>query len=498
MCVLGGRFAPMHVVPRQFTASKRAAKYLLGNATAALKAHADEHHDHDDHANTASDEHDNDHTNSTVCILDYVSPHRMVEKHHEANGTEQHDDDHDTHNATSLYAVVDVLRPNATCVYRISKKSFFKEEEHAEEHHRDRRLRFLSASDQHFLPALSFLPLDMISSASTPKAVTVFTNVPLSELFEHEPQSAGFFEKTKWFSAYSLLNSTGSAVTPTQHFSPTVSSSGTSSISTGHHDHHDAHDDHAAHAATTSLASSTSHDDHDHKPWGKVMLACILTNIVALVGVVILGGRAVGLKMLVGDGHDAATGLSASILQSASAAFCAGALLAAAVFIMFFEASHLIQAGAPSGSSESLITFYWGTAIILGFIVTPVLQFFLLIQRGEEVGGAGHGKDAHMDSPAHSCQVAAPPQAIADEQVHKGSSKNTAVGARSFVSDSLVLGILLGDFFHNFTDGAFIAAAFLSCSSDKGWYITLGTVLHEISQEVGGMFESDFVAASYF
>merc|ERR1719506_1883801 len=48
----------------------------------------------------------------------------------------------------------------------------------------------------------------------------------------------------------------------------------------------------------------------------------------------------------------------------------------------------------------------------------------------------------------------------------------------------IVSGIIIGDFFHNFTDGTFIAAAFLACSKDFGWAVTVSTIIHEIAQEI--------------
>merc|ERR1719506_665242 len=52
----------------------------------------------------------------------------------------------------------------------------------------------------------------------------------------------------------------------------------------------------------------------------------------------------------------------------------------------------------------------------------------------------------------------------------------------------IVSGIIIGDFFHNFTDGTFIAAAFLACSKDFGWAVTVSTIIHEIAQEIADFF----------
>ena len=56
------------------------------------------------------------------------------------------------------------------------------------------------------------------------------------------------------------------------------------------------------------------------------------------------------------------------------------------------------------------------------------------------------------------------------------------------VNRQLCASILLGDAFHNFADGVFIAAAFKSCSAATALSIILVTLFHEIAQEL-----ADFV-----
>ena len=61
------------------------------------------------------------------------------------------------------------------------------------------------------------------------------------------------------------------------------------------------------------------------------------------------------------------------------------------------------------------------------------------------------------------------------------------------VNKRLCATILLGDFFHNFSDGLFIAAAFRSCSQSLAISITLVTLAHEIPQEL-----ADFVILTQY
>ena len=48
--------------------------------------------------------------------------------------------------------------------------------------------------------------------------------------------------------------------------------------------------------------------------------------------------------------------------------------------------------------------------------------------------------------------------------------------------------VLIGDFFHNLCDGFFIGAAFRGCGDSFGWGVAIGTILHELPQEI-----ADFV-----
>ena len=55
---------------------------------------------------------------------------------------------------------------------------------------------------------------------------------------------------------------------------------------------------------------------------------------------------------------------------------------------------------------------------------------------------------------------------------------------KSYIDRSLCASILLGDAFHNFADGVFIAAAFKSCSIGTAISIILVTLFHEMAQEL--------------
>ena len=95
--------------------------------------------------------------------------------------------------------------------------------------------------------------------------------------------------------------------------------------------------------------------------------------------------------------------------------------------------------------------------------------------------------------------ASAPKEVEADSaEVPEGDAETgVAVAAEEapapVVNKMLCATILLGDFFHNFSDGLFIAAAFRSCSQSLAIGIMLVTLAHEIPQEL-----ADFVVLTQF
>jgi zinc transporter ZupT len=56
------------------------------------------------------------------------------------------------------------------------------------------------------------------------------------------------------------------------------------------------------------------------------------------------------------------------------------------------------------------------------------------------------------------------------------------------INYSLASSILLGDFFHNFTDGVLVGTAFSLCNRELAIAISVATVYHELAQEVADFF----------
>jgi len=181
-------------------------------------------------------------------------------------------------------------------------------------------------------------------------------------------------------------------------------------------------------------------------PWGVSILASIVVNLVTLIGIVFMVPFFGALSTKYPD-----------VVSVVINAFAAGALLSAAFYLMFYEATHLIK---PEGSGEAEQTAWWGSACLVGFITAYIIDLIVSLV----------------------APVKAPPPVSATEKT-AGDAETTDVV--SLMRQRRVLaGVILGDFMHNLVDGIFIAYAFLACDSAKGWMITFVTVLHEIPQEL--------------
>ncbi|KAJ1626397.1 Zinc/iron permease [Pavlovales sp. CCMP2436] len=248
----------------------------------------------------------------------------------------------------------------------------------------------------------------------------------------------------------------------------------------GHADHtdHDGHDDH------------TDHDGHDDRllpPWGPALGAAAIVNIVTLLGVAALSAP----SMRQGFVH------VTTIIYSSG--FAAGALLSACFFLMFPESIQLINttdyhAGETADEHADHVdrrvlralaeeeheehageisvdaTWRWGTCIIAGFALVAVIDLLL--------SALGSKTSPQTD------ELATDEDLKTDHKTEQTKDEETEPHARRRVLTS----VLLGDALHNFADGVFIGTAFLTCDPSVGWAVTVGTVAHEISQEIADFF----------
>eukprot|EP00438_Fugacium_kawagutii_P001823 Skav203526 [mRNA] locus=scaffold687:329783:330361:- [translate_table: standard] len=178
------------------------------------------------------------------------------------------------------------------------------------------------------------------------------------------------------------------------------------------------------------------------------MLSALMVNIATFIGVLLLFPP---VKRMSG----------VPLFNAILFAFASGALLACAFFLLLFEATHLVAVG---WSAEVDVVWRWGTMILAGLVLPPVVETLCSIVM---MAAKGKGGSTAED----------PTEGSEEDKVAKFRATARLVGA-----------VVIGDFFHNLCDGFFIGAAFKGCGNGFGWSVVLGTILHELPQEV-----ADFV-----
>lgn len=185
----------------------------------------------------------------------------------------------------------------------------------------------------------------------------------------------------------------------------------------------------------------------DDTPWGEAIGASIIVNIVTLVGV-ILAVPAISKVF------------STYVLQATAimCGFAGGAILACAFFLLLFEATHLVNAG---WDEEVDVLWRWGTMILAGIIFPSVVHSVsdLIPQHNSTTSSTDPGA-------AQANSELKKPDLYLSERLR------------------LIVGVHVGDFFHNLCDGIFLGFGFKGCGPKFGWQVLVGTVLHEFPQEL--------------
>jgi len=209
---------------------------------------------------------------------------------------------------------------------------------------------------------------------------------------------------------------------------------------------------------------SAKASDED-KPWGEVIGASIIVNLITLVGVIL----AIPAVMKAAATHIIA-------FQGILYGFAAGCIIAAAVFLLMFEATHLVGAG---WKEEVDVLWRWGTCILVGFELPSIIDFISSVVASNLVPT----QDANQVTVVVVTTSVMPTAEDANDRVDDETQKpslNSKI--------RILAGVLIGDFFHNLCDGIFIGAAFKGCGKGFGWSVTLSTVLHELPQELADYF----------
>jgi zinc transporter ZupT len=297
------------------------------------------------------------------------------------------------------------------------------------------------------------------------------------------------------------------------------------------HDHEDEHEDEEHHEEEEVSASKLK-----KKPWAEVIITSILINMATLAGLVVTLFSMLG-KALLGNKIKAEGGpppFAWKVTHNIIPSFACGALLATTVFLILPEAFHTIEAGVNvklgveeeeehhedhrqllarflqdivnstlsnmTDSSnttatmeedeeheehvETEVPIAWrlGVSVMGGFLIPVVTSLFF----------------PHYDDDAESTKEseAPPKKELSDEEDETTSPageteepvKPVVPQAPKAINYALMSSILLGDFFHNFTDGILVGVSFSLCTRSLAISVAAATLYHELAQEVGDYF----------
>lgn len=204
-------------------------------------------------------------------------------------------------------------------------------------------------------------------------------------------------------------------------------------------------------------------------PWGSTMLGCLAVWVVTLCGLVLIVNSKVW-----------------EAVKPYALMFASGTLLSTAFALVLYESTHLI----PIGDDEGLAAGRWTAMIMCGFVTSPVIAIviknFMPSMRDEDneafpepaKGGAEKTNKA-LDACERAIDNCCDPDGVAAKGSQDCEKSITNAGVRA----RFLMSLIAGDFFHNFTDGIFIGAAF-QCNTSLAWKIVAVTVAHEVPQEL--------------
>lgn len=189
------------------------------------------------------------------------------------------------------------------------------------------------------------------------------------------------------------------------------------------------------------------------KEWGAAIGAAILVMLCTFIGVVLLVPFFGNLAKKYPE-----------MLAVSTNGFAAGALLAAAFYLMLYEATHLIPMDKKGGEARAAAE--WGSMVLTGFVTAAILDLIVNSVMAIKGGETSTSSTEDKKDPESADVV------VLDRSRQK----------------RVLCGVLLGDFVHNLVDGFVLGAAFSNCKLSMAWTITASTIYHELGQEI-----SDYV-----
>ena len=212
-------------------------------------------------------------------------------------------------------------------------------------------------------------------------------------------------------------------------------------------------------------------------PWGNTMAGCFAVWCVTLSGLVLIINTQVW-----------------HLIKPYALMFASGTLMSTAFALILFEATHLIMVDADEG----LAAGRWTAMIMCGFVTSPVIA--LCLRQFLPVDDDAEMKITNLKAVTATddcCSPKDPKQQVRDLEAAKaklaiddaccagladGDDCEKSI-TNANVRSRFLMSLIVGDFFHNFTDGVFIGAAF-QCNTSLAWKIVAVTVGHEIPQEL--------------
>lgn len=220
----------------------------------------------------------------------------------------------------------------------------------------------------------------------------------------------------------------------------------------------DSHDVVAAFTPTVAAEDKSSSDG-----WRDTMLGCLAVWAVTLSGLVLI------INMSLWE-----------MLKSYALMFSSGTLMSTAFCLVLYESTHLIT---DQSSTESIASGRWAAMIMVGFLSSPIFRIILQLIFPEFMDTHSHGNEQNTTSM----------DVVATEEDPEGDVEIVKVGesdvSKTTVEDKetefvILFSMIMGDFFHNFSDGIFIGAAF-NCDASFAWKMVGITAAHEVPQELG-------------
>lgn len=244
---------------------------------------------------------------------------------------------------------------------------------------------------------------------------------------------------------------------------------------------------------------------HSDKDWGQIMGGVIVVWLVTFIGLIFV---VVPLHIQQSKSID-------WYLNYWGKKFAAGALLGTAFNLILLESSALIGSYNNGNIEESKVSGYWGAMILCGFVTSFIVELvfdavIFQVKSNEPTAilpvatqqhncekesfpvVAAHSTEANVSKleEGHEGQIVPADDNVlgkTDEVSKKEVVSNTSNSCMDYLTPDrvrIISAILVGDFFHNFCDGIFIGAAFISCGNSFGWTVATVSIFHEIIQEL--------------